>query len=209
MRRNSNAVIRRSGNPPKAAKKQANQLRVVGMSVVNFSTNASNTGIFINDANDIDTSLFGNISTLSTVFEQWKINSIKFEYVPNVGSTTVGTVYMACTDDPNESAPVSTASILNMRTAVCTQCWSKASINYVPLGGRWYFTRDQLTSDDRLEMPGVFELATDSFATSVSPGRVLVHYDLEFRGISNATINTLTTTGPVPTGFKISRVSRC
>ena len=113
-----------------------------------------------------------------------------FTYIPNVPTTTQGTVYMAVTDDPDESSPISGATIVNMRTAIATSAYAKATLSYRPSNSNWLFTRDQVTSDDRLEMPGVFLLGTESFgSTSVSPGRVLVDYDIEMKDISNSTVN--------------------
>jgi len=166
--------------------------RVRGVSVIPFTTSTSAAGLFVLDTYDLDSTLLNSWGTISSAFEKWRIVEMQFQYVPNTSTQTVGTVYMACTDDPNETSPVSNVGLMNVRTSNAGVNHQKFLLNYKPsISSRWLFTRDQLTSDDRLEMPGVFFLATEGFAASVSPGRVIVRYVVDFKSVSNTAINTL------------------
>lgn len=178
---------KRGGSKPRAF--GANAVRVRGRSLVSLASSTNSTGLFVLDSFDIDSTFLTSLGTISNAFEKWRVNRLKFTWVPNCPTSFKGTIYFACLDDPNESSPTSPDTILNCRVACCTTCYQRASMTFVPLNkSRWLYTRDQVTSDDRWEMPGVFLAATGSFDSTQSPGRFLVEYDVEFQGVTNSSV---------------------
>jgi len=189
----------------KGKSKGRNVNRVTGNSVVPFTTSTSNVGAFVLDTYDIDSTLLSSVNSLASVYEKWRVISLRFTYCPNISSTSTGTVYMACTDDPDESSPTTDATIMNLRVAGAGVIWKGFSIYYKPIRSLpWLYTKDQVTSDDRLEMPGVFLLATSSASATISPGRVIVKYTVEFTGIANTTVSA---SMPIPREIKNKEAS--
>lgn len=183
QRRNNNPMVPRPLRAPRTA-----TAIFPGKGLIEFVTATSAAGTFTIDSFDIDTGLLLTWSVMQNAFEQWRVRKMIFHYIPNCITSQIGTVYMAVSDDPNESSPISGDTMLSCRVSTATQSYSKSTMVFVPLNKqKWLYTRDQVTSDDRWEMPGVFQLATESFSTAQKPGRILVEYLVEFRGASNTT----------------------
>jgi len=168
-----------------------NVTRINGHGIVNPATFSSAGGFLVMDAYDLDTDLIAAWTTLGSIYEKWRIKKMTFRFITNRPMSEPGMIYMAVTDDPNESAPIDRKGVIGMRTSVAANHSKDTSVSYRPSSKGWFFTHDQIASDDRLEMPGVFYFCTESFTNSVSPGIVFVKYTLEFKDISNTQINSL------------------
>jgi hypothetical protein len=178
-----------SNKAAKAAKKVVTDAKNVhGNGLINITTSTNAGGLYVVDSYDIDTSLVAQWSTISAGFEQWRIKTVKFEYVPNTGTNTLGTVVLSTTDDPDESSPGTLSDQMALRNVKIGAGWMRFSLTYHPLMKGWRYCRDQVTSDDRWEMPGVFQIGTTGFTTAGQPGRVQLHYVVEFRGTTNTTV---------------------
>lgn len=181
MSKNSNKKSRNTG-------RNDSYTREKGHFEIAWVGSTSNVGAFVVNQVEIDTDLAPIWQQLANIFEQWRVLSMRFHFIPNGGSTTSGTIYMAATDDGDSTIPGVEQDICSLRTAVCSCNWQRAVMTYKPMNKIWLYTHDQALSTDRLEMPGTFLMGSSGASTSFSPGRVFVDYDVEFRAISNSTV---------------------
>lgn len=173
-------------------------VRIKGNGILPINTLTDAGGLFVLASYDIDTDLFLSWTELGTCFEQWRVRSLRFKFVTNDASNTLGTIYMACTDDPDESSPVNEYEIMSMRTAIAAHQFKDTTLRWKPKN-QWMYTQDQLTSDDRWEMPGVFLFGTSGYSTAHSVGHIQVIYDVEFRFVANQAVIARTKTSvPLP-----------
>jgi len=207
--------------------------RIKGCMYIGAPANTSNVGAFTGTRYEIDTSLSQIWSQFGALFQKWKIHNLQFEFVPIQGIAIVGTVMMALIEDPDSTTPTSIASCLNSRIA---QMWrynlqQRMILNYTPpnktiLGNGWMYTQDNLTGEDRFEMPADFIVGTSDFVTDVSPGHLICHYDVSFAQVVNSSVSLSKSVTvkkeeeqprkivapdldiyDVPTGFKLVRLN--
>lgn len=164
-----------------------------GFGYLALPSNTSAVGAAVIDRYEIDTTLNGVWTQLGSLFQQWRIKNLEFRFVRIQGSSTVGAMAMAILEDPDSSSPTSIVDVVNCRVA---KMWTYSnaeeytSLRYVPQGrgASWLYTKDNVTNDDRLEMPGDLILMSSNFTSSVSPGLLYMHYEVEFMGLTNSVV---------------------
>lgn len=141
-------------------------------------TNSS--GLPVITSLDIDTNFCTVWSTLATVFQRWKLHSLVITITPINGSTTRGTLSSCVQEDDPSVAPASTAEVMSQRRAVIGSNVNAVTYSYVPVHNIWFYCGDNITSDDRWEMPGRLHVLSSDYTSAIIPAVVTCHYDVSF-----------------------------
>jgi len=172
---------------------------------IGASSATSASGLLVVNRYEIDTSMSSVWQQFGSLFQKWKIHSLLFELIPIQGVTIQGVGYLAVLEDPDSVTPATVPEFLDCRLARAYRYafQDRQILLYKPptntmLGNGWLYTQDGGISDDRFEMPGDLIVGTSDFAASVSPFRVVCHYDVSFALVVNSTVS-------MPFGNKASK----
>jgi len=124
--------------------------------------------------------------TLGGLYRQFSINSIKFEWVPNQGYNTSGTVVMGVDPSPLAGVPSGTSSVMHHSSAKLFDIKAGASIVWKPSDeskkGVRYTTGATGLDEDELSY-GVFQLySANGVAASANVGNLVVTADITYSG---------------------------
>lgn len=171
--------------PPVAAK------RIKGYGDTGYLTATSAVGTLVVNTFELDTTMFPIWDYLAKVFQKWRIRKLGFQVFSNVPVDVQGAIGFGVCDDPDAGVPTTIDEIVSNRVSYAAHCGGHHPMIYwSPIKStQWLFTNDQLTSDDRFEMPGNLYVGTWGFnASSGSSFRIRVYYDVEFDGLTNPTL---------------------
>ena len=165
--------------------------RIRGHAYVGIPSATNSSGLFTTTRYEIDTDLTSQWMQLGGLFQKWKIHRLRFEFVPIQSISAVGAVWMCIVEDPDSATPTNQATLLDQRvSAVYRYSYlQKMILDYEPSKSGWMYTRDGGISDDRFEMPGDFVFASSDFTSSVSPGYIVMEYDISFAALTNSTVS--------------------
>lgn len=164
-----------------------------GQALLGAPSLTSNVGSAVINRFEIDTSLTAIWTQLGQLFQQWRIKELDFHFVRTQPASNAGACGMAVMEDPDSTSPITTADVVNCRVSklfTYGHTKEKVSLKYKPTGrgSKWLYTLDNITSDDRLEMPGDFIFLSVNFDQQISPGLLYVHYDIDFAGLVNSVV---------------------
>jgi hypothetical protein len=127
------------------------------------------------------------LASLSSSFEFYKFNRLRFLYVPLCASTTVGSIQMAPDYDSADVEPVSENVFAAFNGYVCSNAWMESSCDMDPkflnLFTDWHYTSDssELGAASPLYAAARFYLYTNNFSSEVTAGKIYVEYDVELK----------------------------
>jgi len=133
------------------------------------------------------TSSFPWLGPIAQNFEQYKFNSLRWEFVPRCATTTPGSFYMATSYDARENPPfTSDAALSAYRNSVSDNVWRGLTHNSAIEAGKFSsknMIRNSLTlpsnTDIREYDVGTFTFATEGCADNTTQlGQLWVMYDL-------------------------------
>ncbi len=149
------------------------------------------------------------LSVMAQQYEQYKIHSLVYEYVPYVPTTTQGTVVMFMDYSASDPQPSSETQAMNHPGAICAPVWQGCKFSarvpdMFPTGPRKYVRDCLVAGDDKLYDAGTFYLCVDNETSTATIGKLFARYDIEFftpqltGGLSSAPQNTTFLTAPGP-----------
>ena len=173
-----------------------------GQAYIGVPSNTSAVGASVVTRYEIDTSLCAVWAQFGNLFQQWRIKDLQFHFSRIQGIDVPGSCVMAVIEDPDSSSPVTLSDALDQRVSklfTYGNAKERVTLMYRPVGrsSKWLYTKDNVTNDDRLEMPCDFIFLSRDFTASVSPGLLSVTYEIEFTGLTNSVIAS-----PSPTSIK-------
>lgn len=188
MKNNRNVASRR-----RRSKGSSASVKVRGTGFLTNPSNSSNLGLVVVDRYEIDTSLCQTFTTHATLYEKWKINSLRFELVPISVNSVAGTNGIAILEDTDDTSPTTIDNFISLRRSIMARQAKESALTleYRPKHVPWLFTKDGGLSDDRFEMPGDLLVMSADYTTAGVQFRVLVHYDVDFDLVSNTSVSYL------------------
>lgn len=160
------------------------RLKGHALSTATIPTTSGVGGTVMSAPIEIDTELCNPWHTAATMFQRWRIRSIKFQMISLYGTDVQGITGMCILEDPDSSSPASFSDAIDQRLSVYAQHYKNPYLVYRPRHTGWLFTKDLLVDTDRLEMPGDLYVFTLNWSASVYPGYLNLVYDLEFDGLT-------------------------
>jgi hypothetical protein len=154
--------------------------KIKGVMTPGVLTLTSAAGIFIVNTYDIDTQICTLWNELAGVFQRWKLHWMRVKLTPIRGSNVTGTLSMCIQEDDPSSAPVTTQEVLSQRVCAVTNNTQAVHMLYRPKHNIWFYTGDNVTSDDRWEMPGRLHVASSDFTSAVVPAIVSISFCVSF-----------------------------
>jgi len=170
---------------------------VHGKLITSLLSATSGVGAVTVDKFEIDTDLCTTWQNLAKVFNKWRIKKLVFEVTSNLGPTSQVGMVMCMIEDGNSTAPGVLGDFLQNRFSSFKSFGTSKMkpLVYVPdrtINDGWMFTNDQVTSDDRFEMPGDFYIGTWGCNTSLSNCfYVVITYDVEFCELTNSIVSSV------------------
>lgn len=166
-------------------------------------TTTSAVGAYVSTRFEIDTTLCTAWTNPGTSFARWRIKEINFHFCAYKPTTTEGLIGIMILDDPQQTTPSNTANALSVRQSKVGKIYDSLTLRYTPRHQNWLFTRDALTLDDRLEMPGDVVYFSDLTTASYIPGIAWMDYVVEFDEIINVNVAS----GSTPREPRVTRWS--
>ena len=165
--------------------------RIKGHAYIGLPSSTNASGVYQATRYEIDTDLTSQWMQFGGLFQKWMIHHLRFEFVPIQSISAVGAVWMCVVEDVDSATPTNIATLMDQRVSRGFRYsqLDRMLLDYTPNRTGWMYTRDGGISDDRFEMPGDFIFATSDFTSSVSPGYILVDYDISFTGLTNSTVS--------------------
>jgi len=128
------------------------------------------------------------LAQLALTFSQYRILHSRFEYVPQVSSTTNGRIALALLYDTHDHSPSTVVDIIQMASSSYGNLWTNHSVTMPPRSPekRRYATISQssLLALDGVQqqeyVPAVLTYATDSSTNGLNVGVIIWHYTIEF-----------------------------
>lgn len=116
--------------------------------------------------------------TYMALFQRWRVRKLWARFASSTATTTVGSCYLTFGYD-SDTTPATAQAIMRMNGAVMGSAYADLSARYDPaVQVKWYPTNISGATD--AITPGVLCFGTDSFTTSVVPGKLVIDYELEF-----------------------------
>lgn len=138
------------------------------------------------------------LSNMAAIFEQYKVVSLQFIYVPSCPTTTTGNIMMSVDYDSTDPSPGSKAVQMTMADAVSSTAWNGTSLPVQPrrLSQRGnLFTRSGVVpgTDIKTYDIGIFYISTQGQAGTSIVGDVYVQYNMELSmpQLSGGPLNSL------------------
>jgi hypothetical protein len=147
---------------------------------------ASSLGTFVNTSYVLSTALNNRWAYLAAIYQRWRIKYIRFHYRSQIGTSNNGRVAMAVVEDADGSAPTTFPGLMEQRCSSENSGRSSFNMTYRPIHEDWLWTRDLTLNEDRLEYPGVLNVATGSFTVASVPGYIWYEYLVEFSAPCNS-----------------------
>lgn len=165
--------------------------RVKGKFLKNLSV-SSTSGLFVYDRLELDTTLCTTWSSLGSTFRFWKLHSLKMEIIPFFGVNNTGVYGIMVQPDPDAGLPTDITHVSENQNSRVDHMSKRVSLTYRPYGAadKWFYTKDYVSSDDRLEMPGEIIVASQHFTTACG-AYCEVSYEVSFKGTTSSNISTL------------------
>lgn len=166
--------------------RSARSQRIQYMELVNAGI-AGSTGFTLQQQFIINPGIstsFPWLSTIAAQYEQYKVRSLRFHFVPFCPTSTKGVVMMMVDYNVNDPVPATETQFMDHPRAVSTPVWERCSFSSsVPdlhtLGPRKFVRSWNLAGDLKTYDGGVFYLATDNCADTSTLGKLYVEYDIE------------------------------
>jgi hypothetical protein len=118
--------------------------------------------------------------TFATLFQRYRIRRLVARFVATQPTTIVGTNAIAFTQAYATAAPTDIKSCVAINKSVLGNAYSALTCNFEPdTQLKWYDTADG-GSHDSGDTVGVFYHVSDSFSSTVVPGRIEFDYEVEF-----------------------------
>lgn len=173
-------MSRKKSNRGRKQKSSSGSGKIKGTCVPGVLSLTSSSGLFVINSYDIDTSLCTLWTELASVFQRWKLHWMRIKITPIRGSSTVGTLTMCIQEDDPSVAPSSPQEMLSQRLGAVTNNTEPVHLLYRPKHNMWFYTGDNLTSDDRWEMPGRLHIGSSDFTSAVIPALVSITFSVSF-----------------------------
>jgi len=175
-----------SGNQPDA---QELQEVMPSISQAGYGTNTPQ----LNVINPTNAALFQGAAQVASLFEKYRMKSLRFVYEPTVGTSADGSILLSYDADPADNgnlaespyqkgAPANKRDILDMQGARSGPVWERHTLEVKRshMGGEFYiFGETASNQTNRFEQAGLFYI----FATGASIGTIgelWVEYEFEF-----------------------------
>jgi len=113
-------------------------------------------------------------SQVFPIYDQWKVNWMRFRYIPAVAATTAGEIVMAIDLNGHDAPPVDLVGATRLPHTVCGPVSRPMSISVG--AGEWRF------SNFRNAEYNCGQLVVYHNCANV-PGRLVIDYDISFRGL--------------------------
>jgi len=129
--------------------------------------------------------MFPWLSTLAAAYEQYKFLSLRFVYVPSVGTDFDGFIAMAPEYDVYDAVPINLGEMSAYVGNVMCQSYQRAMVEFDPKsmmqpGPRKYIRKVSSDDEDLQESDaGRLVFASDGHATAAVSGYIFVEYDVE------------------------------
>jgi hypothetical protein len=122
---------------------------------------------------------------LAVLFETYRINKMRFCYVPMCATSQVGSVYLGIDYDPVDSQPISKSAFCSLPSVASGPAWQGFCLDFDPRNVRPFnehYTRDGIVSGTDLKTYdcGNLFIGLDGFANSNQVGDLYVEYDIDF-----------------------------
>jgi hypothetical protein len=153
-------------------------------------TATSIAGAFVSDRFEIDETLSTAFSNASTMFQRWRIRSMTFYMTPRIAGN--GLLGMCVIEDPEANTPATVPQAINCRLSALA-CYvapggkSVCTLRYTP-PQKWLYANDDVSSEDRWEMPGDLVVFSIFATASLVPADIWMTYDIEFEMPTNPTV---------------------
>jgi len=123
--------------------------------------------------------------SISQNWEQYRVHSLVYEYVPIASTATQGDVFMAPLYDVTEAAPGTEQQFMNLAGAKSCSVWDGMQMAFKPaammgLGPRKYVRTCNVAGDQKTYDVGTILIATNNETGNTAIGKVFVSYDIEF-----------------------------
>jgi len=125
------------------------------------------------------------LSTTASQYEQYRILSLKYIYVPFVNTSTNGTIMMMMDYDASDPVPATETQFMDHPGAVSCSVWESLTFVCDPksmhaIGPRKFVRPCAVAGDVKTFDSGVFYLATDNVSSNEPIGKLYVEYSVEF-----------------------------
>jgi len=140
------------------------------------------------------------IANAISLYEQYRILEMVFEWIPSVPATTAGTICGACDSDVHSNALLSgvlssnsVREIMMRPGSEMVSIWKNAAFDVLFPQQQWYYVSD--SDEPNLSVPGVFNLmlaSTSNSGLATGLGYVVCHYTFELRSMKLSSGITMT-----------------
>lgn len=118
-------------------------------------------------------------------YEQYRIHSLTFEYIPIAPTSTQGDIIMMFDYNVLDTPPSSEVEAFNHDGSKIFPCWQSCKFvckpsSMFPMGPRKYIRTTAVAGDQKTYDVGAFYLASNNQTGASSVGKLVVHYDVEF-----------------------------
>jgi len=125
------------------------------------------------------------LSQLGILYETYKINKLRFSYIPFCATSQVGGVYLGIDYDPLDATPISKAAFLSLPSTMAAPAWQGFCLEFDPRCVRPYaehYVRDSIVTGSDLKTYdcGNLFVGLDGFANSNQIGDLYIEYDISF-----------------------------
>lgn len=140
------------------------------------------SSIVIQAANNL---LFPKLSAIAVVYEKYRVDYMRFHFIPNNSAASTGSFMAYVDNDPNDLAATGEAQVLANEDGVKTPVWESVSLSFnkKTQTNKWYYTRPSGTlldsAEDRQDSPGQLHLFCDGVAAGKF-GCLMVDYRISF-----------------------------
>lgn len=165
--------------------------------------------IFSFQINPTNQDLFPKAAQIAGKFNRWRLNRLRLTFQPTVGtgmstSSSLGTVCLASTDDPNDVSPNDMIQVANLPSKTQSVIYNKCALDFRSSGTLLYTGGNDNASnvsDLRFSSCGVYYAAIDyspiAFPAGSKMGMLVCDYDLE---LSQFLLSVNTPYATQPTG---------
>jgi hypothetical protein len=181
VRAPSAVASRMKFSQPKARSTVGGEL-VPGSSVVCNLVNYDSTTSF--ELNPGLGDIFPQAAPLARLYSEYRFLSLRFRYMPSVGSNTPGRIVLVMNKDVLSPAPNSFTEAASFAGAVASNVWD-TGLTFLAEVGEWKFVRTQAppaNTDQKTYDTGLFSILLENLVTDQpSAGTIIADYIIEYR----------------------------
>lgn len=140
-----------------------------------FTTNPQSLRV-----NPLNPKLFNWLSSIGGSYDKYKFTSLRFTYIPDIGSSEAGRLFMSWDPDSQDVPPTNQTALTNQTPNVSINVWKDVTFS-VKCDNEWRYTHDSDVVDRKLIDFGQFIFAVWNGGSTNIVGELYVEYSVEFK----------------------------